>query len=98
MQNQIRRRKNEDRITNFQTRHTHNAEHQRLTMKFVSILPFLASVVAAATLDLNSFETELMDIEFHSWIETHGKVYTCTHEKAKRFDIWKRNHGESSFQ
>jgi hypothetical protein len=63
-------------------------------MKFVSIFAFLATFVAATGLDQFSFETELMGIQFDDWAETHGKVYTCEHAKAKRFEIWRRNHGE----
>lgn len=64
-------------------------------MKFVSIFAFLASSVAASGLDQYSFETELMGIQFNTWADAHGKVYTCEHAKAKRFEIWRKNHGES---
>jgi hypothetical protein len=44
-------------------------------------------------LDANSFENELMSIQFHEWIDTYHKVYTCDHAKVKRFEVWKENHG-----
>lgn len=61
-------------------------------MKFVSIFAFLASSVAASGLDQSSFEMELMGIQFNTWADAHGKVYTCEHSKAKRFEIWRKNH------
>lgn len=64
-------------------------------MKYLAIFAFLASAAASSLrLDTASFEAELMGIEFHSWTEVHGKEYNCEHEKAKRFDIYRKNHGE----
>ena len=64
-------------------------------MKYLAIFAFLASAAASSLrLDATSFESELMGIEFLSWTEVHGKEYSCEHEKAKRFDIYRKNHGE----
>jgi hypothetical protein len=41
-----------------------------------------------------SFEDELLGLEFHSWLEQHGKDYTAPHEKELRFRVWKQNHGK----
>lgn len=67
-------------------------------MKFVAIFAFLASSVASSGLDKYSFETELLGIQFDAWAEAHGKVFTCMHSKAKRFEVWRKNHGESSMR
>ena len=75
----------------------HNKKHIRsCAMRFVAIFAFLASPVASLGLDKFSFETELLGIQFDSWAETHGKVYTCMHSKAKKFEVWRKNHGESN--
>ena len=69
-------------------------------MKFLSILTFAAcaAIPTDAALpqqqDSHSFETELLGIQFEEWSKLHGKEYTCVHSKAKRFEVWKKNHGE----
>lgn len=64
-------------------------------MKFVvAIFALLASKPVAHSIDKALFEQELLGLEFDAWAEEHGKEYEHTKEKARRFEIWRDNHGE----
>jgi hypothetical protein len=65
-----------------------------MMMKFLCVS--LLVVLGGATLDSDSFEAELLSVQFDVWAEEHGKEYHCEHEKTTRRDIWIQNHGKNT--